>query len=931
MSRQTPRLVTVFEPAPLLGRSIVVSPGMQPPAAWADRPRRVIDQQTLDDPSLLASTIAELHRCWVRREPVVLELGVPDAALRAVEATDEAPWRLGAEFTFPLERLLHLTWVNSYDARSGTPIWWWSRKAGRVGASAGIETDIILPDGTPAWVDGGPRGDRTDLKDPVVSWETVAAGDVRPEPPRAPIDHAALAEDQLRAVTHGGGPARVVAPAGAGKTRTLHARLRELIRGRGIPVDGVVAVAYNNRAADELRSRVEPGLRSAVRTIHSLGRRVLFSSVGELRILDEREVRGRLEPLVPVARRPNTDIVGPYVEALADVRVGLRSPEAVEASRDDVPELSRVMDEYRARLRATGSCDFDELIYGAIQALMSDPDLRARWQWSCRHLLVDEFQDLTPGYLLLLRLLASPTLDVFGVGDDDQVIYGYAGADPRFLIEYDHIFPGAESFSLETNYRCPVPIVESAGRLLSYNHRRVEKSTVARANAPASGLEVVRESGDRGAIVTADLIENRLERGAAASDIVVLCRVNSALLSVHAALADRRIGMRSPLDRATLSRTVMAAALAWLRLATSERLRRTDLMLAVRRPSRGLTRLAGRLLGRHSSVELADLRELGRSLEGRRADRWDGWCADIAAVRRVAASGDVRTVVEGLVSTVGLGRAAAALDAGRTRADRAAQSDDLVALQRLAALHPRLDDFETWLRDRLAVPPVDDGVLLTTIHRVKGLEWPSVLVFGADRGLLPHALAEDIEEERRIFHVALTRGQDEVVVVADAERPSRFLAEMEGSAPRVAPAPDGDRAVAGDGVAVAVGDEVRVVGGFGGVVERRIPTGVLLRLDGGTGRLAVTWGETITTRAGSGPLRPGTVEPDAALVERLKAWRLQTAAAGGVPAYIVLTDASIDELAARRPRSEQELLNVRGIGPAKLEAYGDELLDLCGE
>ncbi len=104
-----------------------------------------------------------------------------------------------------------------------------------------------------------------------------------------------------------------------------------------------------------------------------------------------------------------------------------------------------------------------------------NPPLRRSVQASCRHLLVDEFQDLTPGYLLLLRLVASPGLAVFGVGDDDQVIYGYAGADPQFLIDFDHLFPGAGHHPLEVNYRCPTPVVEAASNLLSRNRRRVPK------------------------------------------------------------------------------------------------------------------------------------------------------------------------------------------------------------------------------------------------------------------------------------------------------------------------------------------------------------------------------------------------------------------------------------------------------------------------
>ena len=119
--------------------------------------------------------------------------------------------------------------------------------------------------------------------------------------------------------------------------------------------------------------------------------------------------------------------------------------------------------------------DFDEQIYLAIEILLGDPEARAAVQARCRHLLVDEFQDLNPAHLLLIRLISAPGYDCFGVGDDDQVIYGYTGATPEYLIDYERYFPGAASHALTVNYRCPPAIVGAAGHLLSYNARRVPK------------------------------------------------------------------------------------------------------------------------------------------------------------------------------------------------------------------------------------------------------------------------------------------------------------------------------------------------------------------------------------------------------------------------------------------------------------------------
>jgi DNA helicase-2/ATP-dependent DNA helicase PcrA len=258
----------------------------------------------------------------------------------------------------------------------------------------------------------------------------------------------------------------------------------------------------------------------------------------------------------------------------------------------------------------------------------------------------------------------------------------------------------------------------------------------------------------------------------------------------------------------------MSAALAWMRIGLDPaQISRSDLMAAVRRPSRGLTRLAGELFGRRRTVSLHQLEEMRAELDGKQRGRWDSFCADIATVVESMTS-DMPEVVRTLVYDIGLDGAAGALDAGRTKADRTAKSDDLVALRRVASLHPDPGGFEPWLRNAVRSAQDDNGVTLTTIHRVKGLEWDRVIVFGADVGLMPHSLADDREEERRVFHVAITRSRVATVVVCDERRPSRFVAEAEGTAPIVDEAPVVPRlpSAGAHGVSVAVGDVISVGG-----------------------------------------------------------------------------------------------------------------------
>ena len=821
---------------------------------------------------------------------------------------------------------------------------------------------------------------------PVVHAESVESGRLAPARATVPAGEE-LAPDQMAAVGHGGGPARIIAPAGSGKTRTLNARLAHLVDRRGIEPWLVTAVAYNNRAAAEMRTRLgRTDLH--IRTIHSLGWRILRDVRPGAELLDDRRVRARLGRLIPRRPRLNTDIIGPYIEALADVRIALRPPVEVEEDRDDVPDLARVLTDYRSGLAERDEADHDEQVYGAIELLLADPDLRHTWQRRCRHLLVDEFQDLTPAYVLLLRLLASPGLAVFGVGDDDQTIYGYAGADPGFLLDFDQFFPGAAVHALEVNYRSPSEVVEAATSLLDNSRRRIPKTIRAVGGPDPESLRIARLPGSAITSEGVGTITAWLSEGVSPDAVAVLARVNSALLPVLAGLDAAGVPVSSRISPGLLDRTVMRATMAWIRLALDPgAMWRQDLLEAARRPSRRINRLSADLVPDDRPVSLDGLAGLGRDLERRHASAWSGWIDDIDRVVTAAGAGRSGPVLEELVDAVGLGGAADLLDRGRTRVDRAAHSDDLVALRRTATLYEDLESFEDRLRTLLNRPtgpfdPSGRGVTLSTVHRVKGMEWDRVVVFGVDDGLMPHVLSEDIEEERRVLHVAITRGRHRVLVMADADRPSPFLAEMQGEPARVSrrsvapptevvdspPGPPVDedllerlkawrREKAGErGVpayvvcwdrtleeiaAVRPGTEWELLEVYGigptkldeygeELLElvREAP-GSLITMKDDAPRDAVSPRPVAPpTEVVDSPPRP-PVDPD--LLERLKAWRLEKAGVRAVPAYVVLRNRTLEEIAATRPRTDQELLDVYGVDPTKLDEYGEELLELVQE
>ena len=358
---------------PALARSVMITAGQPVPPQWRDAPVHRVDQAVLDAPGPMVDA---LHRAWAGRQPVVIELAVDPALLRRPDSWPVPPWQLGPAFEPWNDRLHFLLWANTYDGRSDPdhPVWWWSRKAAHLPGVTELAPDQIGDvrrlDGTAAWIDGGPRCSFSpqDLQGlDLIHRESVELGQLRVVPP--PVSPAAdLAPDQLAAVGHLAGAARIVAPAGSGKTRVLTERLRHLLVDRCFEPDIVVAVAYNKMAQQEMETRTTD-VRPRVRTLNSLGYRLLAEARGSPpRVLDEREVRRLIERFVPIRRqrRANTDPVGPYIEALGQVRLGLRDPEEIEEWRDDVPGLAAAFEPYRAALAEAGAVDFDEQIYGAI-------------------------------------------------------------------------------------------------------------------------------------------------------------------------------------------------------------------------------------------------------------------------------------------------------------------------------------------------------------------------------------------------------------------------------------------------------------------------------------------------------------------------------------------------------------------------------------
>ena len=920
-----------------LGRSVLVSPEQPSPAPWAASPRLPV---RIDEPD--AGTGRRLRAAWSNRERLVIEV---DGPLPHPEPTLEAPWwELHAGVTLGAEVWHHLLTANAVDGRDpDRPRFAPRDRALLLDArhGAGEEPGDVVTGSGGTWCDGGPLAffEPADLGGvSLVPAANLAAGRLSALRPCDP--DADLAPDQRGAVAHLGGGACIVAPAGSGKTRVLTERARYLVRDLGVSPSAVCLVAYNVRARVEMQERTADLEGLQVRTLNSLALAVCNgtgpfarpAAHRRVEVIDERPVRDLLHGLVGERaprrrRRAMTDPLASWLEALGASRLGLRDPTEVESDyAPDVQGFAEVAPAYAEALDERGVVDFDHQIVRAIEVLLTDPAARAAARRTCAVLLVDEFQDLTPAHLLMIRLLAGPRADVFGVGDDDQTIYGYSGASPRWLIEYERWFPASARRLLHVNYRCPPPVVEAAANLLSHNAHRIAKDIESRGDhpsGPAAPSMEVRDVLDGGAAV-AERVRELVGRGASAADIAVLTRVNSTLLAPQIMLSEAGIDCMAPVGPWFLERTGVAAALAWLRLATSgaARLSAEALATAARRPPRGISprvvewiaeqknvgalrRLAGRISDERTSERVGDFADEIERLSGMARDG-AGTLRLLEAVRdgtRLGASLDER------------------LDASRRSVDRSAHGDDLRALLSVAPHCDDASEFEGWLSARLAEGSRNGdegdpragrtswgrGVRLATVHRVKGLEWPHVIVLGATEGLMPHRLASDVEEERRIFHVALTRCSESVQIIADGPR-SPFIDETSWRS-KIEPVTPTAAGTSGRGSKLA---SERGRGGEVSTPASRSRPGV-------------------SPGSKSPPIDEAEEPEAAAAFQRLREWRSQRSRADEVPAFVVFSDATLRELARRRPTTDEGLLAVPGIGPAKLAAYAEALKPLLAD
>lgn len=631
---------------------------------------------------------------------------------------------------------------------------------------------------------------------------------------------ADLTETQRAAVTHGEGPLLVLAGAGSGKTRVITRRVAYLLQ-QGVRPSSILAITFTNKAAGEMRARVEalvPGHKVIVSTFHSLGARLLRQYADRLNIdrnftiydVDDRNklVKDALDAL-------NLDSVKFTPDRLAGGISGaknqLLTPKEYERQASDffTQTVAKVYHGYEKRLRAANGMDFDDLLYLPAMALKLNEELRADLDARFKYVLIDEYQDTNQAQYQIARRLSLHHPNICVVGDPDQSVYKWRHADIRNILDFERDFPGATVVTLEQNFRSTRNVIAAANAVIDRNKQRKKKSLVTQ-NPPGEPVRVL--TFDTG-LDEAEQVVSRIKATVAGGkfryrDHAIFLRINALSRSLESAFVKHGVQFQIVKGLAFFERKENKDVLAYLRVLVNP----TDtvgFLRAVNEPARGIGKVSlDRLMKYAEDNEIGPLAAAGMvhkipEIRGKAATGLRDFYRLMSDLR-AKLTDPPHELIRAVLDQSGY-RKMLAESNEEDDADRLANVDELVtaakqfhdedATRTLADFLERVAlaaDVDAW--DEAA-----DHVSVMTLHSAKGLEFPVVYMLAMEQGLLPHERSlqkpDDVEEERRLCFVGMTRAMKELNLCRARLRevrgqslyavPSMFLDELPGGVEHV--------------------------------------------------------------------------------------------------------------------------------------------------
>lgn len=620
-----------------------------------------------------------------------------------------------------------------------------------------------------------------------------------------------LNEEQIKPVLATEGPVLVLAGAGSGKTRVLTSRIAYLIAEKGVPPEAILAITFTNKAANEMKERIARIVDAQgmwVCTIHSMCVRILRMYASEAGLTPNFSIYSETER-ANIIKKSFQECDFDDEKFLKNVKfhianakmLGLSPEEYAEenAKERDIDEVTKVYARYQAHLKENNSLDFDDLLNETRKLLKRNEEAREYLGGRFRYILVDEFQDTNEVQFEIVKLLSSVHGNLFAVGDDDQSIYGWRGAKIENILHFEKSYPKARTFKLERNYRSTKSILKLANTVIHNNGNRKDK-TLWTENAEGEKpqvFEAEEESGE--ARYIAHTIAGLLNRGYKLSDFAILMRLNALTRSFEQEFTSDGISYKVFGGFKFYERKEIKDLLAYLRLVNNP----FDSEAAVRIinfPKRGIGAKTVEALENYAyETELSvydallDADSMGFSAGTKQkltafAEQVKGWIVDSQDV-------PVNELVRRIVDDTGM-RAAYADESDESINKRANIDEFINSVDEYCRLNPgtTLTDYLNQVTLSSDTDDMDDSnyVTLATIHSVKGLEFRCVFVCGMEDGVMPTSRADndedELEEERRLMYVAITRARERLYLTRSKSRylygkreptmRSRFLKEL---------------------------------------------------------------------------------------------------------------------------------------------------------
>ncbi len=625
---------------------------------------------------------------------------------------------------------------------------------------------------------------------------------------------ADLTSAQREAVCHFEGPLLILAGAGSGKTRVITYRVAHLLREHGVSPYAILAITFTNKAAGEMRQRIEklvPNSRVWISTFHSFGARLIRQYADRLNldrnftIYDVDDRNKLIKAALESANIDSVRITPERIEhAISRAKNQLLTPPKYAAAAKDFFEqaVAQVYPLYEKKLRAANALDFDDLLLVPALALKQDKDLRAELDARFRFVLIDEYQDTNSAQYVIAQHLSMDHPNICCVGDPDQSIYGWRGANIRNILDFERDFPDATVILLERNYRSTQTILNAASHVIAHNKNRKPKRLITE-NPLGDPVRILTFATG---LDEADGVVRRIKEAVEAKkrnfrDFAIFLRINALSRSLESAFIKHQVPYQIVRGLAFFERKENKDILAYLRLMLNPR-DDISFMRVVNEPARGI-----------GKVSLEHLRTYAEPREMILLSACDH-LVHIPAIRGKAINGlmDFAKLIRELAGMIELPpdqvikevidrsgyRKMLASSNDEEELERLANVEELItAARQFASTDPNLtiSDFVenvALASDQDAWNETQDSVSVMTLHAAKGLEFPVVYMLAVEEGLLPHERSRyneaELEEERRLAFVGMTRAKEELSLCHARERdfrgrrlyamPSAFMGEL---------------------------------------------------------------------------------------------------------------------------------------------------------